>query len=216
VRLIFLGPPGAGKGTQAQILQERYGVQQVSTGDILRANLQQRTELGTIAETFMRRGDLVPDEVAVRMVETELDRHPNGFIMDGFPRTIAQAESFDALLERKGWRLDAVVLFEAGREALIARLSGRWTNPRTGRIYNATTSPPKRAGIDDEDGGPLVQRDDDKPETAEKRLAVYEKQTAPLVDYYRRRGKLVAVDAMQPVDRVTEEIVAKIGAAAAA
>jgi len=211
MRLVFLGPPGAGKGTQAQILQQRFGAKQVSTGDILRENRAQGTELGKLAQSYMSSGALVPDEVIIKMIDAELDKLSGGFVMDGFPRTVAQAEAFDCLLDGKNLQLDAVVLFNADRETLIARLTGRWTNPRTGRTYNAATNPPRVAGIDDDDGGPLVQREDDKLETVGKRLDVYEKQTAPLVEYYRRSGKLVEVDALAPVDAVTKEIVAKIG-----
>lgn len=214
MRLIFLGPPGAGKGTQAKILQERYGAKQVSTGDILRENREQGTELGKLAESYMRSGGLVPDEVVIKMIEGELDNLPDGFIMDGFPRTVAQAEAFDCLLQSKDLKLDAVVQFNADRDTLITRLTGRWTNPRTGRSYNTVTNPPRTPGIDDEDGGPLVQRDDDKLETVTKRLDVYEDQTAPLIDYYRRSGKLVEVDALAPVDAVTRELIAKIGSPA--
>jgi len=216
MRLIMLGPPGAGKGTQARILEERYGAAQISTGDILRQNREHQTELGKTADGFMQRGELVPDDLIIQMVEAELPRHPGGFIMDGFPRTVAQAQAFDALLARKGIALDAVILFEVDRDTLVRRLSARWTNPRTGRTYNALSDPPRTAGIDDEDGGPLVQRDDDKPQTVEKRLAVYQKQTAPLIDYYKRQGKLVEIDGLAPVEDVTQAIVAKLGPDAAA
>jgi adenylate kinase len=210
MRLIFLGPPGAGKGTQAQILQERFGAKQISTGDILRDNRNKGTELGKLAESYMVTGALVPDEVIIKMIEAELDKLQGGFIMDGFPRTVAQAQAFDALLEHKRTPLDAVVLFNADRETLFTRLTARWTNPRTGRSYNSITNPPRVAGIDDEDGGPLVQREDDKPETVNKRLEVYEKQTAPLIDYYRATGKLVEIDALKSVDDVTRSLVAKL------
>jgi adenylate kinase len=216
MRLILLGPPGAGKGTQAHLLEERFGARQVSTGDILRAHRDAGTELGKSAQGFMERGELVPDEVILSMIETELDALSGGFIMDGFPRTVAQAETFDALLERKSLPLDAVVLFAADRETLLTRLTARWTNPRTGRTYNAVTNPPRVAGIDDEDGGPLVQRDDDAPLTVKRRLDVYTQQTVPLVDYYRRSGKLVEIDALAPVNAVSEEIVAKVRARATA
>ena len=211
MRLVFLGAPGAGKGTQAQILQERFGARQISTGDILRENRNQGTDLGKLAESYMKSGALVPDEVIIKMIEAELDRNPGGFIMDGFPRTVAQAEAFDALLEQKHMQLDGVVLFNADRESLFTRLTARWTNPRTGKTYNAITSPPRTPGICDDDGGELIQREDDKPETVAKRLEVYDRQTAPLVDYYRSTGKLVEVDALAPVDDVTKQIVQKIG-----
>ena len=210
MNLIFLGPPGAGKGTQAQILEQRFGARQISTGDILRGNRKQGTELGKLAERYMSAGALVPDEVIVKMIEAELGKLRGGFIMDGFPRTVAQAQAFDALLAEKSVKLDGVVLFEADRATLVTRLTARWTNPRTGRTYNAITNPPRAAGIDDEDGGPLVQREDDKAETVAKRLDVYDSQTAPLVEYYRRAGKLVDVNALASVEDVTRQITAKV------
>lgn len=216
MRLIFLGAPGAGKGTQAKILQERFGAKQISTGDILRENRARGTDLGKLAESYMNAGALVPDEVIIKMIEAEIGRLQSGFIMDGFPRTVAQAEAFDALLEAKNVRLDAVVLFEADRATLSSRLSARWVNPRTGTTYNAITSPPRVPGVDDEDGGPLVQREDDKPETVNKRLDVYERQTAPLVGYYRGSGKLIAIDALASVQDVTAQILSKIPKASAA
>jgi adenylate kinase len=211
MRLIFLGPPGAGKGTQARILEREFGAKQISTGDLLREHRAQGTELGKAAEGYMQRGELVPDDLIVSMIEGELDKHPRGFIMDGFPRTVAQAEAFDGMLERKGWPLDAVVLFDADRETLMQRLTGRWTNPRNGRTYNSISDPPKVDGIDDEDGGPLVQREDDRPETVAKRLDVYESQTKPLVDYFHKTGKLVAVDGLLDVGAVTHQLMHVIG-----
>lgn len=213
MRLIFLGPPGAGKGTQAQILQERFGAKQISTGDILRENRNKGTELGKLAESYMLSGALVPDEVMIKMIEAELEKLQGGFIMDGFPRTVAQAQAFDALLQAHKTPLDAVVLFNADRDTLFTRLTGRWTNPRTGKSYNSVTNPPRVAGIDDEDGGPLVQREDDKPETVNKRLEVYERQTAPLIGYYRQARKLIEIDALASVENVTRELVSKIEAA---
>jgi adenylate kinase len=215
MRLIFLGPPGAGKGTQAQILEQRFGAKQISTGDILRENRKQGTQLGKLAESYMQSGALVPDEVIIKMIEAELSTLSGGFIMDGFPRTVAQAEAFDALLQEKNLALDGVVLFNCDRPTLVTRLTARWTNPRTGRTYNSITNPPRVSGICDEDGGPLVQRDDDKPDTVAKRLDVYESQTAPLIDYYRKAGKLIEVNALAPVGDVTNEIVSKLGSTAA-
>ncbi|MBV8362972.1 MAG: adenylate kinase [Candidatus Eremiobacteraeota bacterium] len=205
MRLVFLGPPGAGKGTQARILSERFGARQISTGDILRDNQERQTDLGHMAESYMQRGDLVPDALIVKMIEAELAECSN-FIMDGFPRTVAQAEALDALLKEKRLALDAAVLFAANPQTLVARLTSRWTNPRTGRTYNTITDPPRVAGIDDEDGGPLMQRDDDRPETVIRRLEVYDAQTKPLVAFYRATGRLVEVDALQPVDAVTAQI----------
>ncbi|MDQ6929804.1 MAG: adenylate kinase [Candidatus Eremiobacteraeota bacterium] len=205
MRLIFLGPPGAGKGTQARILEQRFGARQIATGDILRAHRVNKTQLGEAAQGFMDRGELVPDELIIKMIEGEL-KGAQGFIMDGFPRTLPQAESFDRLLTENNWDLDGVVLFTADRETLVHRLSGRWTNPRNGRTYNTSSNPPLAAGVDDEDGGPLVQRDDDKPETVTNRLGVFEAQTKPLVEYYRSKGKLIEANGLLPVDQVTLEI----------
>lgn len=210
MRVIFLGPPGAGKGTQARIVQQRFGARQISTGDILREHRAAGTELGKQAEGYMRRGELVPDDLIIGMIESGLAKDPSSFVMDGFPRTVAQAEAFDALLARKGWGLDAVVLFEADRPTLVSRLSARWSNPRSGRTYNALTNPPKVPGICDDDGGPLIQRVDDRSETVAKRLDVYDAQTRPLIDYYRKTGKLVEVDALASVDEVARQIAAVI------
>ncbi len=212
MRLVFFGPPGAGKGTQARILQERYGLKQISTGDILRRELAEGTPLGREAEGFMHRGELVPDALVIAMIEKELERSPGGFVMDGFPRTVGQAEALDELLRRRGWPLDGAILFNADRPTLVARLAARWTNPRNGRTYNALTNPPRTAGIDDEDGGPLVQRDDDTADTVTKRLEVYDLQTRPLIEHYRKSGKVVEVDALASVELVGRHIAESVNA----
>ncbi len=214
IRVVFLGPPGAGKGTQAQILEQKYGARQISTGDILRRHRQAGTALGKEAQAYMDRGDLVPDDVIIKMFEDELGNVAQGFILDGFPRTVPQAQALDALLERLHLSL-AVLLLAADRSELIKRLTGRWTNPRTGRVYHEIYDPPRKPGIDDEDGQPLVQRPDDRPETVTKRLDVYEAQTAPLVEYYGKKGLLVPIDAMQPAEDVTKQIVAALGSSIA-
>jgi adenylate kinase len=213
MRVVFLGPPGAGKGTQARLLHDRFGLAQISTGDLLRENFARGTELGKEAEGYMQRGQLVPDELVIGMIEQVLLRvGAAGFVMDGFPRTVTQAVALDELLARRGTPLEAAVLFKGDRSALVARLASRWTNPRTGRTYNTLTNPPKIAGICDVDGGPLVQREDDRPETVSKRLEVYDRKTRPLVEYYRKAGKLVQVDALAPVEAVAERIAAALGA----
>lgn len=216
MRVIFLGPPGAGKGTQARLLHNRFGLEQFSTGDILRENIRNKTELGNEAADYVQRGQLVPDDLVIAMIERELENGPGGFVLDGFPRTVAQAQALDALLTRRGTPLEAAIYFNGERSAFVLRLASRWTNPRTGRTYNAITNPPKLAGVDDEDGGPLIQREDDRPETVAKRLEVYDLQTRPLVEYYRKAAKLVEVDALQSVKSVADRIAAALGAGARA
>lgn len=211
MRLIFLGPPGAGKGTQARILEERFGARQISTGDILRENRARGTELGKKAESYMKAGELVPDDVIIGMIAPELAKARSGFVMDGFPRTTQQAMAFDRMLSANGWPLDAVVLFDADRKTLIERLSARWTNPRNGRTYNSITNPPRVAGVDDDDGGPLKQREDDRAETVAHRLDVFDQQTKPLIEYYRKTGKLVEIDALQSVGDVAHQLAHVIG-----
>lgn len=206
--LVFLGPPGAGKGTQAKILEDRFGYRQVSTGDMLRKHRSQKTALGLEAQGYMDAGKLVPDDLVIRMVEAELANVDN-VIVDGFPRTIPQAEAFDALLERKGLTAIAVV-FDVDYAVLTERITGRWSNPRTGRVYHATFAPPRVAGICDEDGGPLVQRPDDAADVVTKRLAEYDEKTAPLIAYYEKQGNTVHVDALGEIDAVTRAIIAKL------
>ncbi len=208
--IVLLGAPGAGKGTQAQILVKRFGYRQISTGDLLREHRDAGSELGKAAEGFMKRGELVPDELIVKMVEGEL-RDDAGVLFDGFPRTVAQADALDALLQSRGRGLPGAVFFDISRSLLEERLLGRWTNPRTGRVYHETFNPPKRAGVDDEDGGPLIQREDDAPKTVRTRLDVFEAQTMPLVTYYESSGRLVPIDATQPVDDVTHRLLHAIG-----
>lgn len=213
--LIFLGPPGAGKGTQAKILEERAGIRQLSTGDMLRRHRLAGTELGKKAQPFMDSGALVPDDVIMGMVEEEL-RKPGGVLFDGFPRTLAQAQALDVLLARNKREVRAI-LFEIPKDLLIERLGGRWTNPKTGRVYHEKFNPPKVAYVDD-DGTALVQREDDKAETVRARLDVYEKQTAPLEAYYDKPGapRLVKIDANRPIDQVTAELEGALASAGAA
>ncbi len=210
--IVLLGGPGAGKGTQAQILQSRFGYRQISTGDLLREHRNRGSELGKAAQGFMQRGELVPDELIIKMVEGEL-RDDSAVLFDGFPRTVAQAEALDALLQARGRGVPHAVYFKIERPLLEQRLLGRWTNPRTGRVYHETFNPPHVAGVDDGDGGELIQREDDKPETIKKRLDVFEAQTLPLVEYYGRSdsNRMVAIDATQPVGAVTHDLLHAIG-----
>ena len=207
--LVLLGPPGAGKGTQAKVLEEKFGMRQISTGDILRHNRRMGTALGKEAQSFMDAGQLVPDDLIIRMMEPEL-ASDGGKLLDGFPRTVAQAEALDALLVKHGADAATAILFSVDIDVMKERVSGRWTNPRTGRTYHDKFNPPKVDGVDDEDGGPLVQRDDDKPEAVATRLDVYEKQTTPLIGYYEKSGRLAKIDALAPIAGVSKEIVALV------
>lgn len=208
VILIFLGPPGAGKGTQAKALGDRFGFQQISTGDLLRAHRAQKTPLGAEAQGYMDRGELVPDDLIIRMMDAEFERAGDKLILDGFPRTVAQAKALDDLLRRKR-RSATAILFDVDMDVLVARLTGRWTHVASGRVYHETFAPPKRAGFDDVTGEPLVQREDDKEETVRKRLAVYSEQTAPLIAYYDDPAdpRLSRVNALAPIDDVTRQLV---------
>ena len=211
VRLILLGPPGAGKGTQSKLLEGRFGVRQISTGDILRKHVSDGTALGKEAKAYMEAGAFVPDAIMIAMMEQQLVGL-DAFVLDGFPRTVTQAEALDATLARLHKPLSAVLLFDTDHAALVRRLTGRWSNPRTGRTYHEEFNPPKVAGICDEDGGPLEQRPDDKVDVVEKRLQIYEEQTGPLVDYYAKTGLLKRIDALAPIEDVTAQIVRAIGA----
>jgi adenylate kinase len=211
VNLIFLGPPGAGKGTQAKVLEERFGYRQISTGDILRANKRDKTPLGLEAQSYMDRGALVPDDLIIRMMEPVLDA-PGEVILDGFPRTVAQAQALDDLLRRKQ-KSAVAVLFDVDRDVLTGRLTGRWTHEASGRTYHTEHNPPKTARIDDVTGEPLIQRPDDKEETIRTRLAVYDEQTSPLIAYYDdpSHSRLVRVDALAPIADVTQQLVELVG-----
>ena len=205
--IVMLGPPGAGKGTQAKILAEKLGLMHVSTGDLFRENLSRETELGKLASSFMVRGELVPDDVTIAMVRERLSRPDcaKGAVMDGFPRTPAQAEAFDALLAEIDSRVDCVPFISVPNDVLVERLSGRWMS-HSGRVYHALYNPPKVKWVDDVDGSPLYQRDDDKPETVLHRINVYYDQTSPLIDYYRQLGTLVEIDGTQAIEQVTDDL----------
>lgn len=214
MRAVLLGPPGAGKGTQAVKLVEKYGVPQISTGDIFRKNIKEGTELGKKAQEYMNAGGLVPDELVVDLVKDRLlqDDCKNGYLLDGFPRTIFQAEQLDKFLEEQGQALDAVINFEVGHDTLIERLTGRRICKDCGAGYHVKNLPPKVEGICDKCGGTLEQRKDDTVETAENRIVVYNESTAPLIEYYKTSGKLKNFDAEQDHTVVFKQIVEVIGA----
>ncbi|MDR3606587.1 MAG: adenylate kinase [Oligoflexia bacterium] len=205
---IFLGPPGSGKGTQAKKLMDKRGWPQLSTGDMLRSAISKGTQLGVAAKGFMDRGALVPDDVVIGLIAERIQAADcsKGFILDGFPRTIPQAEALDRMLGEAGRKVDWAVLFEIPDADLVRRLSGRRTCLNCGAMYHVDTLRPQKADVCDKCASKLVQRDDDRPEVIQKRLAVYHSQTAPLADYYRNQGKLKLLDATQGFDAVTEAV----------
>lgn len=205
MRVVLLGPPGAGKGTQAARLAASWGVPHVSTGDAFRQAVAEGTALGKLAQEYMQRGELVPDEVVNGVVAARLARDDcaPGFVLDGYPRTLPQAEALEGMLEERGLRLDAVVDLTVSEEELVRRAAGRRVCSRCGANYHLEFRPPRHAGRCDLCGGELVQREDDRPETVSRRLAVYRRQTAPLVEFYRARGLLVEVDGGGTVEEVT-------------
>ena len=208
MRIILLGAPGSGKGTQAQRLSGRFGIPQVSTGDLLRAAVKAGTDLGLRAKAAMDAGELVSDDIVLGMIRERLgepDAAP-GFILDGFPRNLAQAEALDALLDEIDAPLDAVVLLDVDFDVLLKRITGRRTCGGCGRVYNVYYLPPTREGVCDECGGDLIQRADDNEETVTNRLKVYESQTAPLVAFYEDRGKLETVAATGEIDEVLAQL----------
>ncbi|MCE5201972.1 MAG: adenylate kinase [Synergistaceae bacterium] len=204
MRIILIGAPGAGKGTQADSIKSKYPIAHISTGDILRANVKADTGLGKSAKSYMDSGKLVPDDVIISMVEYRL-KEPDckeGFLLDGFPRTTPQAEALDKILERFGIALDAVIELSVEDDVVVQRLTTRRVCKSCGEIYNTLFRPAKTEGICDKCGGEVIQRDDDKESVIRKRLAVFHEQTAPLIDYYRKKGLLVTVDATGPKDAV--------------
>jgi adenylate kinase len=212
VRLVLVGPPGAGKGTQAQFIAAQFAIPKISTGDIFRANVSDGTDLGVTAKKYMDAGDLVPDEVTSAMVRERLkeDDALDGFLLDGYPRTVPQAETLDEILDGLGAGLDVVLELVVDDEEVIRRLSGRRTCRNCGHIWHVDFDPPTREGICDHCGGRLFQRDDDKAGTVRHRLEVYAEQTSPLVAFYAEKGVLVGIDATGPVDNVTERAIAAL------
>jgi adenylate kinase len=211
-RVVLLGPPGAGKGTQAKLLQEKLKACQISTGDILRKAVADETALGKEAAQYIERGALVPDELIVNMVAERLkenDCQP-GFILDGFPRTIGQAESLDRMLQQKNLSLNGVLSVQVPREVIIQRLAGRRSCKKCGALWHMTFSPPRKPGICDRCGGELYQRQDDEEQTVAHRLQVYEQQTAPLVQYYGNRKLLREIDGVGLVEQVRARVFAAL------
>lgn len=208
MRIIFLGPPGAGKGTQSERICKDYNIVQLSTGDILRANRKMGTDLGKKAQSYMDSGALVPDELIIEMIRVEL-KNPdlaNGYILDGFPRTVPQAEALDKLLEELGQKLDTVLVLEVPNEELLKRLTARRVCRTCGKSYHLIYNPPKVEGVCDVDGGELYQRDDDKEEPIMNRLKVYEAQTMPLIDYYSKKNLVDKIDGVGEIDFIYKQI----------
>ena len=216
MRLVLVGPPGAGKGTQAEFIAERFSVPKISTGDIFRANVASSTKLGILAKKYMDAGDLVPDEVTVAMVRDRLGEPDaaGGFLLDGFPRNVAQAYELDGALNELGTTLDVVLELLVDNDEVVRRLSGRRTCRKCGHIWHVEYDPTKQTGRCDRCGGELYQRDDDLAETVRHRLDVYAEQTSPLIDFYDSRGQLVVVDAVGAVEDVTERAITALTAAA--
>ena len=211
--VVLLGPPGVGKGTQAEIIAKATGLPHISSGDLFRENIKNATKLGEMAQSFMNKGELVPDELTIAMIRERLSR-PDcsaGALLDGFPRTTVQAQALDKLLTEFGGKVNHVPYIAASEATLTERLSGRWTCKAHGHIFHAKYNPPKKAGLCDMDGSKLYQREDDKAETVSRRIKVYFAQTAPLITLYRQRGLLSEVDGAQPIEQVTADLLAVLG-----
>jgi adenylate kinase len=208
--IVLLGPPGAGKGTQAEVITTKLALPHISSGDIFRENLKEQTELGKLAAGYMNRGELVPDDVTIKMIQERLSRSDckGGALLDGFPRTPAQADALAAMLAVFKGQVNAVPYINVPGEVLIERLTGRWTCRAEGHIFHEIYNPPKVPGRCDHDGSELYQREDDKVETVTRRIRVYLEQTQPLIDYYRQRNLLIEVDGKQPIEKVTVDLLA--------
>lgn len=213
VRAVLLGPPGAGKGTQAKLLRERFEACQISTGDILRKAVADKTPLGKEAESYLSRGELVPDDVIVRLVGERLKQKDcaNGFVLDGFPRTLPQAESLEGILKTMALPLDAVLSIQVPHDVIVERLAGRRNCQNCGALYHVNFDPPSNGQTCDRCDGGLQQRDDDREETIITRLRVYESQTAPLANYYRDRGKLREINGVGKVEDIQKRIIEAVG-----
>lgn len=209
MKLVILGPPGAGKGTQAEYIVKRYNIPHISTGDIFRENIKNNTELGKEAKSYMDKGLLVPDDLVIALVEDRLNKDDakEGFLLDGFPRTVAQAVSLDSILDKNDDKLTKVINISVDPEILIERAVGRRVCKTCGMTYHVKFNPPKEEGVCDKDGTKLIQRDDDTEETVKTRISVYFDQTAPLIDYYRAQNLLIDIDGAKDIDKVFDDIV---------
>jgi adenylate kinase len=212
--LVLLGPPGAGKGTQAQIVSEKLVLPHISSGDIFRENLKAQTELGKMAKGYMDRGELVPDDVTIAMIRERLSRPDaqNGALLDGFPRTPAQAQALDAMLADFGGQVNGVPYIKVPEDVLVERLTGRWTCRAEGHVFHEKFNPPRKTGVCDFDGSELYQRDDDKAETVKRRIRVYLEQTMPLINYYQDQSKLLEIDGTQSIEKVGKDLMDALSA----
>ena len=211
--IVLLGPPGVGKGTQAKIIAETTGLPHISSGDLFRENIKNGTELGKMVQSFMNKGELVPDDVTIGMIRDRLSR-PDckaGALLDGFPRTTVQAVALGKLLAEFGGQVSIVPYITASAATLVDRLSGRWTCKAQAHIFNEKSNPPRKLGVCDLDGSELYQRDDDKAETVTRRIQVYFAQTAPLIEYYRERKLLSEIDGARPIEQVSADLLAVVG-----
>jgi len=212
--IVLLGPPGAGKGTQAKIVSEKLGLPHISSGDIFRENLKWETELGKDAASFINRGELVPDDLTIAMIRERLSRPDctEGALLDGFPRTPAQAKALDGMLADFGSKVVAVPYINVPEHVLVERLTGRWTCRASGHVFHEKFNTPEKPGVCDFDGSELYQREDDKAETVIRRIRVYLEQTAPLIEYYRQAGVLIEVDGTKPIEQVSASLLAALSA----
>lgn len=212
MKLILLGPPGAGKGTQCKRIVDKYGTAHLSSGDILRAERAAGTELGKKAQGYMDRGDLVPDELIIDMMIGAVKKAPEGYVLDGFPRTVAQADGLDAALKKAGEKIDAIVSLEVPDEAILSRMTGRRSCPVCGAVYHVVNLKPKVDNRCDKDGAELVQRKDDTAEVVANRLKTYHEQTAAVIGYYEKNNEIITIDSNKDIDEVTADVFRKLDA----
>ena len=210
--IVLLGPPGAGKGTQAAAISAKLRLPHISSGDIFRENLKNKTELGTVADGYISKGELVPDDITIAMIRERLSSSDclDGALMDGFPRTPAQAEAFERMLKDINGKVTAVPYINVTEDVLVDRLSGRWTCRKSGHVFHQKFNPPHEPGVCDIDGSELYQREDDKTETVKRRIRVYLEQTQPLIEYYRQRGLLIEVDGRSSIEQVTTDLLSAV------